>query len=81
MRKGRKIEHPRLLTAKRQDAPVLHQDGEAVFCIGVFKSNISAMLDWLKNNPQPIVDVSVGTLGAFSGKKIDMWIWQTLAAP
>ena len=69
MRKGRKFEHPRLLTAERQDASVLPKEGEEVFSIGVFKFNISAMLDWLKNNPQPIVEVSVGMLGTFSSKE------------
>ena len=54
MKKGRKFEHLRLLTAEGQNTPVLPGDGDEVFCLGVFKFNISAMLDWLKNNPQPM---------------------------
>lgn len=63
MKKKMKFEHPRLLSTERKDTPVLPEAGDEIFCNGVFYFNITALLAWLRENPQPVVSMP-----------IDMWI-------
>jgi len=55
MRTKMKLVHPRLLSTERKDTPVLPRAGDEIFCNGVFYFNITALLDWLRQNPQPVV--------------------------
>ena len=43
MRKKVNFEHPRLLYAERQGAPVFPEVGDEIFCNGVFYFNITAL--------------------------------------
>ena len=63
MRKKAKFEHSRLLSEERQEAPVFPEAGDEIFCNGVLYFNITALLDWLRQNSQPVVSMP-----------IDMWI-------
>lgn len=49
------FDHPRLLSQERQKLPILPEVGDEIFCNGVFYFNVSALLDWLRQNPQPVV--------------------------
>ena len=55
MRTKMKLVHPRLLSTERKDTPVSPRAGDEIFCNGVFYFNITALLDWLRQNPQPVV--------------------------
>lgn len=55
MRKKAKFEHPRLLSEELQKTPCFPETGDEIFCNGVFYFNITALLGWLKQNPQPVV--------------------------
>ena len=55
MRKKAKFEHPRLLSEELQKTPCVPETGDEIFCNGVFYFNITALLGWLKQNPQPVV--------------------------
>ena len=69
MKKKVKFEHPRLLPAERKETPLSPDVGDEVYCSGVFFFNVSAMLKWLEQNPQPTVDMSTGMWGSFSEKE------------
>lgn len=62
MKKKIKFNHPRLLYPERKEMPILPEVGDEIFCNGVFYFNITALLDWLGHNSQPIVNMP-----------IDMW--------
>lgn len=62
MKRKVKFEHPRLLTTDRKETPVFPEVGDEIFGNGVFYFNITALLGWLNQDPQPVVDMP-----------IDMW--------
>ena len=55
MRKKVKFDHPRLLSPERKAIPVSPDPNDEIYCNGVFYFNVSALLEWLKQNPQPLV--------------------------
>ena len=63
MKKKEIIQHPRLLSTEQQETPVSPEVGDEIFRNGVFYFNITALLDWLRQNPQPLVCMP-----------IDMWV-------
>lgn len=69
MRKIEKNEHPRLLTPEKGRNSVLPDVGDEIYCNGVFSFNVSEMLRWLADNPQPIVQLPVSIWGPFENKK------------
>lgn len=69
MRKKAKFEHPRLLNSERKEVIILPDIGDEVYCNGAFYFNITAMLEWLDNNPQPVVEIAVDILGPFDDKE------------
>ena len=69
MRKKIKFEHPRLLSTGRKDTPLFPEVGDEIYCSGVFFFNVSALLKWLEQNPQPTVDMATSKWGSFSGKE------------
>ena len=46
--KKTKFIHPRLLSAERRNIATLPEDGDEIFCNGIFRFNVSAALEWLK---------------------------------
>ena len=58
MRKN-KFVHPRRLGKEQFKMPDISVNGDEYFRNGMFCIHISALLDWLNKNPQPIVDMSV----------------------
>ena len=64
-----KFEHPHRLSSERQTISVLPETGNEVYCSGVFYFNVSALLQWLKQNPQPTVEVAADVWGSFSEKE------------
>ena len=59
MKKKMKFIHPRLLSPERQEMLILPEVGDEIFCNGVFYFNITALLNWLDNNPQPVVNMPI----------------------
>jgi len=57
--KQKRFTHPRLLRKERQSTPTIPADGDELFQNGVFRIHISAMLNWMTVNPQPIVRAPV----------------------
>lgn len=73
MKKKIKFEHPRLLSTERKSLPAIPEEGNEIFCNGVFYFNITALLDWLGHNPQPIVNMPID-MWAASFPKEDCYI-------
>ena len=69
MKKEVKFDHPRLLSPEREITPVLPDLGDEIYCSGVFYFNISALLEWLKQNPQQVVEMPADMWGSFSPKE------------
>ena len=69
MKKKAKFDHSRLLSPERQEAPVLPDVGDEIYCSGVFFFNVSAQLEWVKQNPQPTVEIPADIWGSFSEKE------------
>lgn len=69
MKKKVKFDHPRILSTEQKDAPVFPEVGDEVYCSGVFFFNVSALLKWLEQNPQPTVDMATSIWGSFSEKE------------
>ena len=69
MKKKAKFDHSRLLSPERQEAPVLPDVGDEIYCSGVFFFNVSALLEWVKQNPQPTVEIPADIWGSFSEKE------------
>ena len=69
MKKKAKFDHSRLLSPERQEAPVLPDVGDEIYCSGVFFFNVSALLVWVKQNPQPTVEIPADIWGSFSEKE------------
>lgn len=69
MKRKNKFEHPRLLYLERTTPPVFPDFGDELFQNGVFFFNISAILKWLEQNPQPIVEIPTDLWGTFSDKE------------
>lgn len=60
-----RFEHPRLLFTERKDTPVFIEAGDEVFCNGVFYFNITALLEWMKQNMQPTMEMPIDVCGSF----------------
>lgn len=73
MKKKVKFDHPRLLSPERETTPVLPDLGDEIYCSGVFYFNVSALLKWLKQNPQQVVEMPADMWGSFS-KKEDRYV-------
>ena len=73
MKKKIQFSHPRLLSPDQKTLPVLPDAGDEIFCNGIFRFNVSAVLQWLEQNQQPIVDMPVSILGSF-GNKDDCYV-------
>lgn len=69
MKRKVKFEHPRLLSPERMEPPVFPALGDEIFQNGVFFLNIFAILEWLEQNPQPIVEIPTDLWGTFPGKE------------
>lgn len=69
MKKKTKFNHPRMLAVQRAEAAVLPETGDEIYCNGVFRFNVSAVLEWLKQNPLPVVDVPVRIWRSFGSKE------------
>ena len=69
MKKKIKFAHPRLLSTEREDIPVLPDAGDEIYCNGVFCFNITALLEWIKQNPRPAVEMPIDVWGSFEGKE------------
>ena len=70
MKKEIKFTHPRLLlSTERKDTPVLPEAGDEIYCNGVFYFNITALLEWMRENPQPTVEMPIDVWGSFEGKE------------
>lgn len=69
MRKKAKFDHPRLLSPERDEEPVLPEAGDEIYCNGVFRFNVSAVLEWLKQDPLPVVDVPVRIWRSFGSEE------------
>lgn len=69
MKKKVKFDHPRLLSPERQENPVLPEVGDEVYCSGIFYFNVSAILEWLEQYPQPTVDMPADIWGPFTSKE------------
>lgn len=69
MRKKAKFEHPRLLNSIRMEPVISPEIGDEVYCNGAFYYNITALLEWLKKNPQPIINVPADIWGHFDNKE------------
>ena len=69
---GRKhrFRHPRCLLKERSTAPAKPENGDEIFCNGIFRFHISALLDWLKEHPQPVVEIPI-CMWESSGSKDD----------
>ena len=67
--KKTKFIHPRLLSAERRNIATLPDDGDEIFCNGIFRFNVSAVLEWLKQNDLPVIDVPVQIWGPFGSKE------------
>lgn len=59
MRKKEQFYHPRSISVEKNRNPVLPEDGDEIYCNGIFRFNVSAMLDWLAQNPLPVVEIPV----------------------
>lgn len=72
---GRKhrFRHPRCLLKERSTAPAKPENGDEIFCNGIFRFHISALLDWLKEHPQPVVEMPI-CLWESSGGKEDCYV-------
>lgn len=72
---GRKhrFRHPRCLLKERSTAPAKPENGDEIFCNGIFRFHISALLDWLKKHPQPVVEMPI-CLWESSGSKEDCYV-------
>lgn len=64
-----RFSHPRCLPTKQNTAPVLPQEGDEVYAVGVMSLNISALLYWLENTPQPIINMPIHIWGSFPYKE------------
>lgn len=64
-----KFKHPRLLPSDRTVSPVFPDLGDEIFQNGVFFFNVSAILKWLEQNPQPIGCVPADIWGSFPHKE------------
>ena len=69
MKKKAKFDHPRLLSPEGKEEPVLPEVGDEIYYSGVFSFNISALLEWLKQDPQPAVEIPADIWGSFSEKE------------
>ena len=69
MKKKMKFDHPRLLSTERKDIPVLPEAGDEIYCNGVFYFNITALLEWIKQNPRPVVEMPIDVWGSFERKE------------
>ena len=69
MVKKAKFKHPRLLPSDRTVSPVFPDLGDEIFQNGVFFFNVSAILKWLEQNPQPIGCVPADIWGSFPYKE------------
>lgn len=72
MKRKVKFEHPRLLSPERMEPPVLPDLDDEIFQNGVFFFNSSAILEWLEQNPQPIVEIPTDLWALFRGRKTAM---------
>ena len=68
MKKG-KFVHPRMLAAQSMGGTVLPEEGNEIFCNGIFRFNVSSVLAWLKQNSLPVVDMPVSIWGPFDNKE------------
>ena len=64
-----KFDHPRLLPPERETTSVLPDLGDEIYCSGVFYFNVSALLEWLKRNPQKAVEMPVNMWDSSSEKE------------
>jgi hypothetical protein len=69
MKKKMTFDHPRKLASQREEAAALPDAGDEIYCNGVFCFNITAMLEWMKQNPQPTVEMQIDVWGSFDGKE------------
>ena len=82
MKKEMKFTHPRLLlSTERKDTPVLPEAGDEIYCNGVFYFNITALLEWMRENPQPTVEMPIDVWGSFEGRKIATLKLRSLPVP
>ena len=81
MKKKMKFAHPRLLSTERKDIPVLPETGDEIYCNGVFYFNITALLEWMRENPQPTVEMPIDVWGSFEGRKIATLKLRSLPVP
>ncbi len=54
----KKFSHPRLLSPTRDVVPPVPKDGDEVYG-GIIRINVSALMDWLKDHPQPVIDMNI----------------------
>lgn len=59
-RKKNPFSHPRCLTIKQIGEPILPNEEDESSCLGIFYHNITAMQEWLEQNPQPVIDMPIG---------------------
>lgn len=64
-----KYEKSRLIPVEWQYTPVFPEDGDEIYCSGVFFFNVSALLKWLEQNPQQTIDMPITIWGSFSAKE------------
>ena len=69
MRKRNNLSHPRCLPKERTFIPPEPEEGDEIYCSGVIRLNITALIAWLNENPQPIVDIPVYTWESSSSKE------------
>lgn len=69
MKKKVNFDHPRLLSLERVATPVFPDEGDEIYCNGVLYFNVNALLEWLKQNPQPTVEMPADMWGSFSEKE------------
>lgn len=68
MGKKTKWTHPRMLSASKSLIPVVPDDGDEIYCGGVVQINVTALLEWIKDQPLPIAQMPVGIWGSHEGK-------------
>lgn len=69
MTKRAEFTHPRFLSAGSENNTILPEEGDEIYCNGIFRFNVSAVLEWLKQNPLPVIDVPVRIWGPFAYKE------------
>ena len=69
MKKKTQLVHPRRLPTERNATPTLPKEGDEIYGGGVWRFNVTALLEWLRENPQPVVEVPATIWGFYPGKE------------